>query len=311
LDPPSAIEPALSPVGARYARLVPRRLPLALAALAVAVVAGAILLLSGGKDTVPLSTVAKAADATSTSGGFRFAIDGQVEAQGGNPVPIKGSGAIDPAARRGRLLFDSAGPLAGAAGSNKKVEQIFEGDVIYMRMPAVAQQLGAKKAWLRVDIQEAGRALGVDPSQFGQIGGNDPRRMLDQIRSVSGDVEKVGSEKVRGEDTTHYRAEVDLRKYPERLPEKDREQARVAVERLIDQTGSPTYPIELWIDGDDLVRRVRVSYDFEGAQQASFTMTMEFFDFGTAIDVSPPPAKDVQDLTDLARSLPGAPGQTQ
>ena len=290
---------------------MPRRLPLALAALAALVAVGAVLLLTGGKDTVPVSTVAKAAEATSTSGGFKFELNGSIEVGQGNAMPIKASGAIDPAKRRGRLVFDSAGPLAGAAGNDQKIEQIFEGEVIYMKMPAIAQRLGAKKGWLKVDVGEAGRALGVDPGQFGQIGGNDPRRMLDQIRSVSGDIEEVGSEKVRGTDTTHYRAEVDLRKYPDRLPEKDREQARVAVERLIDQTGSATYPMELWIDDKDLVRRVRVSYDFEGQQAASFRMDMEFFEFGTPIEVAPPPAKDVQDLADLARSLPGGTGQTQ
>jgi hypothetical protein len=130
--------------------------------------------------------------------------------------------------------------------------------------------------------------------------------MLDQIRSVSGDVEKVGSEKVRGVETTHYKAEVDLRKYPDRLPEAQREQARVAVEKLVDMTGTSTYPMELWIDDDDLVRRVNVSYDLNTPGQdgkSSFSMTMEFFDFGTPVDVSPPPKKDVQDLAELAERL--------
>lgn len=294
---------------------MPRRLPLALAAVAIAVAVGAFLLLRGGDDTVPISTVAHAAEATSDAGGFKLAIDGSFELpQAGRTIPMKGSGALDPKGRRGRLLFDSAGPLAAAGGGDGKIEQIFEGDVIYMKMPAIAKQLGGDKEWLRVDVQAAGRALGVDPARFGQLGGNDPRRMLDQIRSVSGDVKEVGSEKVRGTDTTHYEAEVDLRKYPDSLPEKDREQARVAVEQLIDQTGSPTYPMDLWIDGDDLVRRVRVAYQFDvpGQQDgAKFQMTMEFYDFGTPIDVKPPPAKDVQDLTDLARQLPNGAGQTQ
>jgi hypothetical protein len=294
---------------------VPRRLPLALAALAVVVGVAAFLLLRSGDDTVPLSTVANAAEATSEAGGFKLSIDGSFEVPGAQQsIPMKGSGALDPKAGRGRLVFDSAGPLAGAGGTDGKIEQIFERGVIYMKMPAIAKQLGGTKEWLRVDVQGAGRALGVDPGQFGQLGGNDPRRMLDQIRAVSGEVKEVGSEKVRGTDTTHYEAEVDLRKYPDRLPEKDREQARVAVEKLIDQTGSATYPMDLWIDEDDLVRRVRIAYEFEVPGQedgADFRMTMEFYDYGTPIDVAPPPAEDVQDLTDLARSLPGGPGQTQ
>ncbi len=283
-------------------------------ALAVAVAAvGAFLLLSGGKDTVPLSTVAKAAEATTGAGGFKLTVDGKFEVPGGRDVPMRGSGAIDPASRRGRLTFDSAGPLAtaGAAGPGGRIEQVFEGDVIYMRTPAIAKQFGAKKEWLRIDLKGTGRALGVDPTQFGQLGTGDPRQMLDQIRSVSGEVEKLEGEKVRGVDTTRYRAEVDLRKYPDRLPEAQREQARVAVERIVDMTGSPTYPITLWIDDDELVRRVRTEYTFKipgQEEEASYSMTMEFFDFGSPVDVAPPPADQVQDLLDLARSAPKARG---
>ena len=284
---------------------MPRRLILPVVAVVAALAVGGVLLFGGGKDTVPLSTVANAAEATNRAGGFKLTIDGSYDLPGGgNALPMKGSGALDPQRRRGRLAFDSAGALGGGG----KIEQIFEGDVIYMRTPAAAQQLGAKKPWLRVDVKQAGQALGIDPARLGQLGGNDPRQMLDQIRSVSGDVEKLGSEKVRGVDTTKYRADVDIRRYPDRLPPAQREQARVAVEKLVQQTGSGTYPMTLWIGDDKLVRRVRIEYDFDlpgQEEKAEFSMTMEFFDFGAPVDVSPPPAKDVQDLGELAASLGG------
>ena len=294
---------------------MPRRVSLAIAVAAVALGAGAFLLLTGGKDTVPLSTVAKAAEATNRAGGFKLTVNGRFEIPGvERPIPLRGTGALDPTNGRGRLSFDAAALLGGAPGGGR-VEQVFEGDVIYMRTPAVARQFGLRKPWLRVDVKQAGQALGLDPTQFMRLGGNDPRQMLDQIRAVSGEVEKLGGEKVRDVDTTHYRAEVDIRKYPDRLPEAQREQARVAVERLVDMTGSSTYPMELWIDDRELVRRVKVSYDLKMAgqsEESSFEMTMEFFDFGTPIDVEPPPAKDVQDLDELARRLPGGqPGRSQ
>jgi hypothetical protein len=167
-------------------------------------------------------------------------------------------------------------------------------------------------------VKEAGQALGIDPGRLGQLGGNDPRQMLDQIRAVSGDVEKLGTEEIRGVDTTKYRAEVDIRRYPDRLPPAQREQARVAVEKLVEQVGNDTYPMTLWIGDDELVRRVRIEYDFEIPGQegkASFSMTMEFFDFGAPIDVEPPPAKEVQDLSELAAAAgagqgPPPPGAT-
>ena len=278
-----------------------------LAAVAV-LAAGGVLLLTGGKDTVPVSTVANAAEATNGAGGFKLTIDGRYQVPGqGQALPMKGSGALDPQRRRGRLVFESAGPLGGAGN----IEQLFEGDVMYVRTPPAAKQFGVKKPWMRVDVKQAGQALGIDPARLGQLGSNDPRQMLDQIRSVGGEVEKLGSEKVRGAETTKYRAEVDIRRYPDRLPPAQREQARVAVEKLVEQTGSDTYPMTLWIDDDELVRRVRIEYEFEipgQEEKADFSMTMEFFDFGAPVDVTPPPAKDVQDLGELAATL-GQQGQ--
>jgi hypothetical protein len=70
----------------------------------------------------------------------------------------------------------------------------------------------------------------------------------------------------------------------------------------------------LWIGDDKLVRRVRIEYHFEIPGQedkAKFAMTMEFFDFGAPVDVSPPPAKDVQDLGELAASLGQGQGRSE
>lgn len=294
---------------ARYARLVPRRLALPVFAVVAALAVAGALLATRGDDTVPLSTVANAAEATNSAGGFKLTIDGRYLVPGaGETLPLKGSGALDPETGRGRLVFDSPGALGTG-----KIEQIFERQVIYVRTPAAAKQLGVKKPWLRLDAREAGQALGIDPGRLGQLGGNDPRQMIDQIRSVSGDVKKLGSETVRGVSTTKYRADVDIRRYPDRLPPAQREQARVAVEKLVEQTGSDTYPMTLWIGEDDLVRRVKIEYEFDIApgqdERGSFSMTMEFFDFGVPVDVAPPPAKDVADLAELARQAGGGRGQ--
>ena len=287
---------------------MPRRLVLSVFGLVAVLAVAGVLLFADGKDTVPLSTVANAAEATNRAGGFRITIDGRYQVPGaGQVLPMKGEGALDPQNRRGRLVFQTAGALGGGGG----IEQVFEGDVIYMKMPAAAQRLGMKKSWLKVDVKEAGRALGIDPGQLGQLGGNDPRQMIDQIRAVSGEVERQGTEVVRGVETTRYRAEVDIRRYPDRLPPAQREQARVAVEKLVEQTGSDTYPMTLWIGDDDLVRRVRIEYDFDMPGQekkAEFSMTMEFFDFGARVNVAAPPEKDVQDLSELAAAFGGQGG---
>ena len=150
-------------------------------------------------------------------------------------------------------------------------------------------------------------SLGVSLSQLSQFN-NDPRQMLDQLQGIAGEVEKIGEEKVRGVDTTHYEASVDLHKYPDRLPPEQREAARQSVERLIDLTGRSSYPIEVWIDDDKLLRRMKLGYSIKipgQAEEASFSMRMEFFDFGTPVSVEPPPEDEVTDISELAKQFGG------
>jgi hypothetical protein len=125
--------------------------------------------------------------------------------------------------------------------------------------------------------------------------------MFSQLKAVSGDVEKVGSDEVRGVETTHYRAEVDLLKIPESLPPERREAARKSMERAREQFGLENYPMEVWIGEDDLVRRIRLEPSMEIlGQEISFDMTMEFYDYGTPVSVQVPAADQVQDMTDVA-----------
>ena len=86
------------------------------AALAVAaVVVVALVLFGGGKDTVPLDTVADAAEATNGAGGFKVEVDGGIRASG-QSVPLKAHGEMDAKGQRGHLVFDSAG-VPGLGGA--------------------------------------------------------------------------------------------------------------------------------------------------------------------------------------------------
>jgi hypothetical protein len=281
-----------------------------IAALLVLVAAGAVAMVfvSGGKDTVSLETVAQAAEATNGAGGFKVEVNGGIES-GSQNVPLKARGQLDAGGRKGRLIFDAAG-LPGMSGGGQ-IEQIIDGEILYMKMPALTQQLGSKQEWLRIDYGVIGKELGIDLSSL-QQGGNDPRQMLAQLRAVSGEVEKLGTEEVRGVETTHYKASVDLRKSPDSLPEQQREAARTSIERLIELTGSSTYPIEIWVDDDKLVRRMKIAYSFDVPGQddkAKFQMTMDLFDFGTPVNVTPPPKEQVADIRELAQKLQAAAGQ--
>ena len=87
---------------------------------------------------------------------------------------------------------------------------------------------------------------------------------LEYLRSVGDDVTEVGTERVRGVDTTHYRATVRLTELGA-SPELDR------------------YPVEVWLDEDGRTRRYR-----SGTLGTDEVLVWEFFDFGVEVDLSPP-----------------------
>ena len=129
------------------------------------------------------------------------------------------------------------------------------------------------------------------------------------LEVVSGDVKKLGDEQVRGVDATHYRATDDLRKLPSVVPEATRAAAKATVDKTIQLTGTRMIPVDVWIDGDNLVRRLEQKL---AAQGMPITQRIELYDFGTKVDVEPPPAREVKDLSDVAAAgLAGSNGSSR
>ena len=95
-------------------------------------------------------------------------------------------------------------------------------------------------------------------------------KSLEYLRSVA-DVSEVGSETVRGVDTTHYRATAHLTKLGA-PPEYDR------------------YPVEVWVDEDGRTRR----YSHHPVGSDGLTYVWEFFDFGLEVELAPPPADRIR-----------------
>jgi hypothetical protein len=120
--------------------------------------------------------------------------------------------------------------------------------------------LAPDKRWVRVPVEEDESS----PHDFA------PGPLLAKLRAASLDTARLGEEDVRGETTVRYRMTVNC------------EEAEL---------GCPgeTTAVEVWIDDDGLVRRA--SFEDDGAD-----ITAEFFDFGIAVEVQEPAARDIVDL---------------
>jgi len=184
-------------------------------------------------------------------------------------------------------------PGAGA------IETVYADRIVYLRFPkALAGQVPGGKTWVKIDVERFGKAKGIDFSSLAGSAGSDPTANVDQLRGAR-DVKRIGKEKVRGVETTHYRASIDLRKAAEKAPAAQRAAARRSMENIIKLTGESTFPLEIWIDDAGRMRREKVKQRLQGQSVVS---TLELYDFGAREAISAPPASQTSDITDLAGS---------
>lgn len=274
------------------------RLRVLIALVGATALSGTGALLAGcGADDVAAEDIAQAAQATTQAGSSRMQIEMLMTVPGGETVRMHGEGIADMVAERGRMTFD----LSSLPGGEGEMEMVFSGFSIWMRMPLFEDELPEGIEWIKVDLQEAGKSLGIDFAQFSQMG-NDPTKQLDYLRAVA-EIENEGEEEVRGVPTTHYSGTTDLREYPKLVPEAEQDAARKNVEAILQLGGDAETPIEVWIDEDDLVRRMRMTVPIPqagGTEPVETQMEYELYDFGVEVDVEPPSEDDVMDLTDAA-----------
>jgi hypothetical protein len=254
-----------------------------------------------------VSAAAETASAGSSRVAFTFTTRLPPDVQQ-EPVTFTGEGAFDYANRKGRVTYDFGELFAslGLPAADDPVEAIFDGTVLYMKFPLLSAFLPDAKPWIKLDPATLGAETGFDLSQLQQLGQSDPTQFLDYLRATSETVEQVGTEQVGGVDTTHYRGTIELDRVADQVPPDQQEQVRAALDKLIEQTGTAEIPVDVWVDGDGLVRRAELTYTAEiqvpgsDPEQSESVVTMEFSDFGTAVEVEPPLADQVTDLAELS-----------
>ncbi len=229
-------------------------------------------------------------------------------------VDVKATGAFDIPAHKARLKVDLGSLFSGLFGrpgsdtippGSGEVELILVGGTAYLNAGTFQSLYGgsADKPWIKTD---AGGANGA----IGSYGSSDPSQFLTFLRSVSGDIKKVGEEEVRGTATQHLHTTIDLPKLVDRVPRKDRAKARNALAGLGKRAAATlkSVPADVWVDKDNLVRRFSMTYAVPASSsttgsttgatppdsaKVTTALTIEFFDFGKSVDISPPPADQV------------------
>jgi len=249
--------------------------------------------------------IAASSDATAAERTARFvaSID---STDGDDRVQVTAEGAVDLQTQNLSLRMDLAGSLglgssdAGDSGAGRAEVRVVDG-VFYMDLGDLgdeAEELTDGKRWLKLDFSGLAGMLGDDAVSSES---SNPVDGLEALRSVSSDVTEVGTETLRGVETTHYRATIDLAKALADAPAGARDGAR----DLLERAGTPTIPVDVWLDAQDRVRKYTMQVDGAafGSESSSVAVTYEFYDFGAPVDVSAPPADEVADLGSMFEGM--------
>ncbi len=203
-------------------------------------------------------------------------------------------GVFDFADRAGKFTAP-ASAMGFGTGDTTFLYDFSDGMVMYIALPSGFQaQVGA--AYLTMDLGAAMAQAGIDAdmAEIIQSQSSDPTSGLQFLRGAS-EVTEVGTEVIRDTETRHLQVTVDLAKLVENTPES----ARDDMAKLVDLYTVDTLPIEVWLDDQDRVRRFRQEIDYSTFQlpgnpdlgaMAGQTQTIdvEYYDFGTPVDVQFP-----------------------
>jgi hypothetical protein len=259
----------------------------------------------------PLQAVQAAYTKTADARSMQFVMDGKVSSTGMN-MDISASGVEDITTKAADMTMTM--PFLG------QMQMRLVGGAVYVKIGGSGSAGGINTGgkWMKEDVGAA-NSLGSDS-------GFDAQEMLGLLKSMSASgVTDRGSATVRGVQTTHYSAQLDLAKIAAQAGVSGNDSSDL--QSMFKDTGLSAIPIDLYIDAQGRVRRVAMSMTMKDTPSATpssasgsdgglaipmsgtFAMTMDFFNFGVPVNVTAPPASDVTDGSNLLNGL-GSSGST-
>ncbi|MGA4840195.1 hypothetical protein [Streptomyces sp. G45] len=173
-------------------------------------------------------------------------------------------------------------------------------DAYYAKMgEQFAAQAGGKH-WVKYPyafLEQVGGASGAYMKDAMQ---NSTPHQSVKMLLASGDVKKVGEEKVRGVNTTRYSGTVDVAELAERSSGLSETQLK-EMKTQLEQAGITTETIDIWVNDENLlVKKVEKGQMNTGELSA----TAYYSDYGTEVSAEEPPADDTTDVKELMNKQP-------
>lgn len=183
-----------------------------------------------------------------------------------------------------------------AAGSTS-MEARYLPDAYYAKMgDKFAEQAGGKH-WLKYDYDDLAKLGGSSGAYLkDQMQNSTPNQSV-KLLLASGDVKKVGTEPVRGQQATHYSGTVNVADLAAKNSNLTASQL-AGLKKQLTAAGVTTEQVDIWVNAQNLlIKKV------EKGQMSSgqYSQTAYYSDYGVKIDATVPPASDTEDFTALLK----------
>ena len=276
-------------------------------------IACAAFLLLGSSSVQFTGPIARAATISEATPGYRMHMTMAVSVPTlAAPVTASADGVVDlrdHASSMSMAMDFSQMPQAAQALGTTTMRMGFvqDGAVMYVKLPgALATSVPglAGRPWIKMDLAKLSGIPGLS-SMMSNPTMSDPTQMLRYLRAGSDGVTNEGQERVDGIATTHFRAQLNLDRLTAGLPSAEQGAVHAALSRLEQAVSVHDFPIDVWIDSSQLVRRVVMSLALSSPTGQAFqeTVTADLTDYGAQRRPSPPPADQVQDIGERPAAL--------
>lgn len=208
------------------------------------------------------------------------------ESFAGQAIKMTANGAFDYAHNRGSLkMYVNLGGTSAAVS----LQEVFSNGQVYVQVPAAERSALGGKTWV---------AVAINSSTTGAAIGQSPTSALALLQANATGVKKVGSVTINGVSTTEYEGTVN--------PNKSMANLAPAVRQTLQQTlhefsGLTSLPIQVWIDGQNRVRRMKETITLNpnagsviaGVGSLHLSMTVDMSNYGVPVSVTIPPPGQV------------------
>lgn len=260
--------------------------------LALLVAAAVALPVLGGRAPDPAAALVAAVDSTLGRHTSDLSLQATVSA-GSQALAMTGTGQVDYAGHRLSLDVTAHGPgsspTAGGAAS-LHVRELLLGGTLYEQVPGMGS-VAPGKSWVSLGLATVG-ASGAAASPTGGWGAAaNPLDLLPLLQKTGGTVQALGQSTQGGQTVTGYRVTWDRTALASQLAKADLPSYLRAAQSSLD-LGGMTLTLE--VAGTGLLSSLAVDlHGTAGGSAFSMTLDMAFSTFGTAVDISAPPATQV------------------